>query len=624
MTQQEPPRSTQRASYLAAVNEPMQKSVTSQHQQNGRRDEEESFELIDVPNHTKIDWLINGEILQQHEPDAVVSTPKGDVHGEAFVTNYRLKFIPHDNNLAKDTHEFDFPLGLINAVKKYGFANNLDPRAAPRAIRGDDSYGIKVICKDLRTLKFKHQKEKHNRRALYDSLVANAFPNTNNKPFFAELYKEPFKNEGWKLFDPVKEFKRMNVPNALWEITDLNKEYNFIDTYPKVLVFPKEALDKGEAFLNKVAKFRSSRRIPALSWYDSKTQVSILRSSQPMSGVIMLQSSDDKTYLEMIWKANPASKELKIFDARPIGNAHANRFRGGGYETWYPHCKIVFLNIHSIHAIRKSLRKFKEICYPKQKPMIGAAKKPLVGGEKSNWVSHLQTILDGTHKIVTEICEEKSSCLIHCSDGWDRTSQLTSLTMLLLDSYYRTLDGFALLIEKEWLSFGHKFAIRFGHGINNPKSEERSPIFIQWIDCVWQYISEFPTAFEFNINLLKTLLDEVYSCRFGSFLFNNEKQREEARLKETTTSIWSYVFDNREQFLNSNYYSVSAPLRTTQPLKVKIWIDYYCKHSWEALENDGSGSSSSSSSESSFQQIQPQRAAPPPPPKRQPSETTKF
>jgi len=48
--------------------------------------------------------------------------------------------------------------------------------------------------------------------------------------------------------------------------------------------------------------------------------------------------------------------------------------------------------------------------------------------------------------------------VVHCSDGWDRTAQLTSLSMLMLDSYYRTLRGFQVLLEKEWIGFGHKFA----------------------------------------------------------------------------------------------------------------------------------------------------------------------
>jgi myotubularin-related protein 3/4 len=52
--------------------------------------------------------------------------------------------------------------------------------------------------------------------------------------------------------------------------------------------------------------------------------------------------------------------------------------------------------------------------------------------------------------VVSSIEEEGRPVLVHCSDGWDRTSQIVSLAELLLDPYYRTLNGFQVSVLAAW------------------------------------------------------------------------------------------------------------------------------------------------------------------------------
>ncbi len=86
----------------------------------------------------------------------------------------------------------------------------------------------------------------------------------------------------------------------------------------------------------------------------------------------------------------------------------------------------------------------------------------------------------------------------------------------MLDGYYRTVQGFQALIEKDWLAFGHKFQDRCGHVISDPN--EISPIFSQFLDAVWQLTQMFPQAFQFNDKYLITIQEHAYSCQYGTFI----------------------------------------------------------------------------------------------------------
>lgn len=73
----------------------------------------------------------------------------------------------------------------------------------------------------------------------------------------------------------------------------------------------------------------------------------------------------------------------------------------------------------------------------------------LSGIEGSGWLRHVKCILE-TAQFIAKTVTEGISVVVHCSDGWDRTAQTCGLASLLLDPYYRTVEGFQVLIEKEW------------------------------------------------------------------------------------------------------------------------------------------------------------------------------
>ncbi len=131
-------------------------------------------------------------------------------------------------------------------------------------------------------------------------------------------------------------------------------------------------------------------------------------------------------------------------------------------------------NVHSIHVMRESLRKIFEMATPTwlSRPGQSTATTPhqtatkegkdslslaslsltntnglssgIAGGggistasayhddkhflinlESSKWLDHVRAVLNGAMQIVKYINDHSSSVLVHCSDGWDRTSQVS-------------------------------------------------------------------------------------------------------------------------------------------------------------------------------------------------------
>lgn len=476
-----------------------------------------------------------------------------------------------------------------------------------------------------------------------------------------------------------------------WRISKINTDYSFCPTYPALLAVPSTISDNT---LNYAGRYRSRARIPILTYLHPVNNCSITRSAQPLAGLRGNRSIQDEKLVSAcfsasaqvddldassapISRASPASSQADlgasfgtdidlseserieneaipsssasnsdaspqkpqivygaqqhnlIIDARPTVNALAMQAVGMGSENMdnYKFATKAYLGIENIHVMRESLAKVVEAIKDSDISSLPPNRDQLA---KSGWLKHTTALLDGAALIAKQVGIQHSHVLIHCSDGWDRTSQLSALSQLLLDPYYRTIEGFIVLVEKDWLACGHMFQHRTGYlssekwfaiqndalagsaiqpggngdgrgdAIENAllsakrffknsqsqettdsdgemlsvdespkaktaptkdspaykeatKPKETSPVFHQFLDATYQLIHQFPTRFEFNERFLRRLLYHLYSCQYGTFLYNNEKARLDAHVQERTVSVWAYFLSNKEGFINKEY-----------------------------------------------------------------------
>ncbi|KAK5871714.1 hypothetical protein PBY51_004576 [Eleginops maclovinus] len=388
------------------------------------------------------------------------------------------------------------------------------------------------------------------------------------------------------------EVERMgfDTQNA-WRITDINSKFRLCPSYPQQLLVPAWITDKE---LENVAAFRSWKRFPAVVYRHQTTGAVIARCGQPEVSWWGWRNADDEHLVQSIAKAcavvgssrkhitnggytngtdlpdtdfessmthsteveTLASQphKLLILDARSYAAAVANRAKGGGCECpeYYPNCEVVFMGMANIHSIRKSFQSLRFLCTQMPDPANW-----LSALESTKWLQHLSLLLKAALLVVNAVDRDHRPVLVHCSDGWDRTPQIAALSKLLLDPYYRTIEGFQVLVETDWLDFGHKFADRCGHGENSEDVNERCPVFLQWLDCVHQLQRQFPCSFEFNEAFLVKLVQHTYSALYGTFLCNSGKEREDRHVQERTCSVWSLLRPANRSLRNMLYSSHS-------------------------------------------------------------------
>ncbi|TUE36587.1 Myotubularin-related protein 8 [Bagarius yarrelli] len=289
------------------------------------------------------------------------------------------------------------------------------------------------------------------------------------------------RRRGWDLININADFSRMGLPNEFWEISDLNSSYEVRALPVRVssLALPVNTDCDVFSVPQLCSTYPSTLGFPKCA---SVATAAICRCSQPLSG-LSSRCIEDEQMLQDVSEANPNCPFIYVVDTRPKLNAMANRAAGKGYENEdnYANIRFHFQGIENIHVMRTSLQKLLELCAQK----IVSMSDFLTGLENSGWLRHIKAVMDAGVFLAK------------------------------------------VLIEREWVAFGHKFSQRCGHVEGDPK--EVSPVFTQFVECVWQLMEQFPCAFQFNEHFLLSIHEHVYSCHYGNFICNNQREREQLR-----------------------------------------------------------------------------------------------
>ncbi|KAI6240215.1 BMA-MTM-9, isoform c [Aphelenchoides fujianensis] len=510
------------------------------------------MELIDAIEKTRVDQV---ELFRGPRPRQV---------GSLVLTGHHLIFAPAESE--RNTSEFWLLHRAVDRVLVEATSNAVEAPAL-----------LHLKCKNFLICSF-NVPNQNDCNAVARSI--ERLSNLNNieleYPFYHPKSFE-FLDDGWTAFDIDHTFAALSLAAGdRWRISAINKNFEVCPSYPERVIVPRTVRDD---HLRISATYRDSSRFPVLAYFHVASQSSIMRCGQPLVSPTSRRCKEDESVLNAL--ITPNTKGV-IFDTRTEAVAVSARAKGGGKEQRYHYSqwRYVHGNLPRMRDYKESLTKLIEACVDAHD-----SDKWLSKLAASLWLQYVADGLTAAASIAQWIhcSEQELPVVVHGGEGLDTTLLVTSLAQILLDPDARTVRGFQAIVEREWITAGHPFAVRCAHGAfaqGMITGVHESPIFLSFLDCVWQLQRQYPSSFEFNQEFLILLAEHAYASEFGSFLGNNEAEKARHGVKERTASLWSYV--NHPKVLVAYINPVYKPYDSTlfpsvAAQSIVLWERFYLR-----------------------------------------------
>ncbi|XP_042612534.1 myotubularin-related protein 12 [Cyprinus carpio] len=464
------------------------------------------------------------------------------VFGTLFCTNFRITFISDEKSQEETTKTFknklygenDIPLMFVDHI--YGVYDEKRKLITGALVKNKYPSKIIIHCKDLRVFQFclTYTKEEDAKK-IFQGIAHHCLEEKSLKCVFAFSYTgtpspEMQRKRETILFDSPEDWtQEMKRTKANCRLVTKNENFELSQRLPKYFVIPSAL---GDLFSYQGKGF------PIWCW-------------SHYSGCALFKAS-----------LPPVTQEdgdfQKHFDI--MINAVAHNY------LYSAKTEDLSESLPTIQDIQQSYNKFKQFFLIENSTDFWLSDMKWFSSlESSGWLDIIRQCLQKAVEVVECLEKDNTNVLITEEEGTDLCCVISSLVQIMLDPYYRTLMGFQSLVQKEWVAGCHAFLDRCNH-LHQKDKECYSPVFLLFLECVWQLVQQHSPAFQFSETYLTVLSDSVHMPVFSTFLFNSAHHRESVLKAESplaqssplscpTVWDWSVQFDSKAQnyFFNPLY-----------------------------------------------------------------------
>ncbi|KAK3096634.1 hypothetical protein FSP39_001921 [Pinctada imbricata] len=448
------------------------------------------------------------------EADSVLSfvpftDRKRGVSGKLFVTNFKVTFITGDRSTYDGQppkrqrnlliNDYDIPLTSIDTIYQV-MSGNKRRKLVPGSTVSTFTKYLEIYCKNfsVHVFGFKFSPKEQNKKVA-NAIVHHAYPTKSYLLYAFEYGKTMnFTDDKMKCGIPLYEnasdweAEITRCRCSRWRVTDVNSGFTVSTSLPERFVVPGGILNND--LLNASHQY-NERRLP--TWcYTHKNGASLVR----------------KAELSLDYDAS--DYEAKYMAAIQLADV----------DKGTPIVVDLSKECPSLKDLQQSHEKLKDLCFidtKKEFAMQDIAWNSSV--ESTKWLLYVAQCLRVANQ-VADTLSNNHTVVLQEPDGRHFCCLISSLSQILLDPSTRTRRGFECLIQREWVAMGYPFQ-REGGLVLQQGPQDQCPVFLLFLDCLWQLLQQYPSCFAFSDTYLVTLWDSTSTGIFETFLFDSFHQK---------------------------------------------------------------------------------------------------